>query len=593
MTEESNFQQTALSEGKTAVLKTNFSNHTILLAQIAQNANLLDIFSFEFKANELSFLLSNAAANEQKVITAMYTEATVEEKPIQLILDSGLTGSIITYQLMQQLQRTVDRPVQTVIVTADALVENDWLLKANANLDWKTQELKISYQGQYTIVPATCEKAPVFEFEEEKEMPLTETYMALGSTSNWAEETEQEIFEESRGWKKVRYSTPELQKQPPYILLKCKDCNKKLSLMRACISPKEEYETRTCYFYKACHRERFGSPKRSGKWDNTPYLTCGDMLSEEYNWIDVAMRGRICNQTFRKGTLFDAAYNSALNKLYYYPHDTEIIFDLTMTLINEATQEDVRQMKEAEYIEYTMELAGFDYEDEVEIYHQIASHIYLTKEAQIQQLEQMNIQLCEECVMPCNDQWCLECYAFSIPLPDENDENEIEFGVFELVKELPTTPIYLFKKQPSLQLKYFDNHGQGIRPEKSHEIDTGYDLRYPEKDTLVLQPKSLTKINLKIALEIPPKAMVQIASRLSLASKGINIRGGVIDAGYTGDITIMLQNKTDKPFKIEHAEKIAQAIYLLLINISGLQSVNNREPLGKSERRTQSFGSTG
>ncbi|KAG9301108.1 hypothetical protein G9A89_012491 [Geosiphon pyriformis] len=238
MTEESNFQQTVLSEGKTAVPRTNPSNHTILPAQIAQNANLSDIFPFEFEVNESPFLLSNVAANEQKAITAMYTEATVEEKPIQLILDSGLAGSIITYQLMQQLQKIINRPAQTVIVTADdmkktpvgeidnlsftidgitipvkvlvmdapqyqALVKNNWLLKANANLDWETQELKISYQEQHTIVPATCstfnkqsEKAPVFEFEEEKEMPLTEIYMALGLTSNWAEETEQEIFKE-------------------------------------------------------------------------------------------------------------------------------------------------------------------------------------------------------------------------------------------------------------------------------------------------------------------------------------------------------------------------------------------------------------
>ncbi|KAG9297778.1 hypothetical protein G9A89_011293 [Geosiphon pyriformis] len=54
----------------------------------------------------------------------------------------------------------------------------------------------------------------------------------------------------------------------------------------------------------------------------------------------------------------------------------------------------------------------------------------------------------------------------------------------------------------------------------------------------------------------------------------------------------MLQNETDKPFKIEHAEKIAQAIYLPLINISGLQLVNQRKQLGKSNRGTQNFGST-
>ncbi|KAG9293429.1 hypothetical protein G9A89_009153 [Geosiphon pyriformis] len=189
--EESDFQQTALFEDEIAAPRSNFSNHTIPPAQIAQNANLSDIFPFEFEANESPFLLSNAAVNDQKAITAMYTEATVKEKPICLILDSGSAGSIITYQLMQQLKQNVDRPAQTVIVTADnikktpvreiddfsfsingitipvkvlvmdvpqyqVLVGNDWLLKANANLNWETQELKISYQEQYTIVPATC-----------------------------------------------------------------------------------------------------------------------------------------------------------------------------------------------------------------------------------------------------------------------------------------------------------------------------------------------------------------------------------------------------------------------------------------------------
>ncbi|KAG9291353.1 hypothetical protein G9A89_003457 [Geosiphon pyriformis] len=164
--------------------------------------------------------------------------------------------------------------------------------------------------------------------------------------------------------------------------------------MEACISPEEEYKTRTCYFCKACHRKRFGSPKRSGKWDNIPCLTCGEILPEEYNWIDVAIRRGVCDQTcqyvlsisekVRRETPFDATYNSALNKLYHYPHNAEMIFDLAIALINGATQEDVCQMKEAEYIEYTMELAGFDYKDEVETYHQIASHTYPTKETQIQ-----------------------------------------------------------------------------------------------------------------------------------------------------------------------------------------------------------------
>ncbi|KAG9301740.1 hypothetical protein G9A89_003286 [Geosiphon pyriformis] len=154
------------------------------ITKIAENANLSDIFPFEFEANESPFLLSNAAANEQKAITAMYTEAEVEEKPIRLILNSGSAKSIITHQLMQQLKRNIDRPAQTIIVTTDgmkktpvgeidnfpftidgiiipvkvlvmdapqyqALVRNNWLQKANANLNWETQELTISYQRQH------------------------------------------------------------------------------------------------------------------------------------------------------------------------------------------------------------------------------------------------------------------------------------------------------------------------------------------------------------------------------------------------------------------------------------------------------------
>ncbi|KAG9304049.1 hypothetical protein G9A89_005959 [Geosiphon pyriformis] len=80
--EESDFQQSALSEGEVATLRSNPSNNTIPSAQIAQNANLSDIFPFEFEVNKSPFLLNNAAANEQKAITVMYTKATVEEKPI-------------------------------------------------------------------------------------------------------------------------------------------------------------------------------------------------------------------------------------------------------------------------------------------------------------------------------------------------------------------------------------------------------------------------------------------------------------------------------------------------------------------------------
>ncbi|KAG9306266.1 hypothetical protein G9A89_016170 [Geosiphon pyriformis] len=182
MPEEQDFCYTALSKDRAAAQQQNpfYTLTTILPARITENANLLDIFPFEFEANKSPFLLNNAVANEQKAIIAIYTEAKVERKPICLILNSEFARSIITYQLMQQLKRNVDRLVQTIIVTANsmkktpvgeidnfpftingitipvkvlvmdapqyqAFVRKNWLQKANANLNWKTQELIISY----------------------------------------------------------------------------------------------------------------------------------------------------------------------------------------------------------------------------------------------------------------------------------------------------------------------------------------------------------------------------------------------------------------------------------------------------------------
>ncbi|KAG9306651.1 hypothetical protein G9A89_004198 [Geosiphon pyriformis] len=472
MPEEQNSYHTALLEGRATAQQQNlFYNHTTIPpVRIAENTNFSNIFSFEFEANESPFLLSSAAANKQKAITAIYTEAETEKKLIHLILDSGSARIIVIADGMKKTPvgeidnflftlNGITIPVKVLVMDAlqyQALVGNDWLQKANTKLDWKTQELQISYQGQHARVPVTCstfnkcsEKAPAFEFELEEEKPIIKTFMALGSTSNWANKTEQQYF-----------SNDSLETKKP---------------------------------------------------DNTPCLICEDMLPEEYNWIDVAMRGGVCDQTcqyalsisekVKRGTPFNAAYNSALNKLYHYPHDVEMIFDLAMALINRATKKDVRQMKEAKYIEYTMELAGFDYENKVKVYHQITSHTYPTQEAQIQRLEQINIRLCKKCIMPCDKKWCFECYALSISLPSKNNENEIEFREPEATKKIGATPIYLIKNQ------------------------------YPDKNTLVLKPKSLTKINLKIAFKIPPGAIIQ-REQLEKSEKGTN------GFGLTGRFTV-------------------------------------------------------
>ncbi|KAG9286662.1 hypothetical protein G9A89_012212 [Geosiphon pyriformis] len=88
-----------------------------------------------------------------------------------------------------------------------------------------------------------------------------------------------------------------------------------------------------------------------------------------------------------------------------------------------------------------------------------------------------------------------------------------------------------------------------------------------------MAPYSLVKIDFKIVLEIPVSTMVQVASKSSLAKKKIDVKRGIIDAGYMGNIIIMLQNNSDKPYKIKFHEKITQAIFLLLVKIPQLVPV--------------------
>ncbi|KAG9299994.1 hypothetical protein G9A89_009722 [Geosiphon pyriformis] len=142
------------------------------------------------------------------------------------------------------------------------------------------------------------------------------------------------------------------------------------------------------------------------------------------------------------------------------------------------------------------------------------------------------------------------------------------------------------------KLKWFSDNDEGIMPEQAHDTDTGFDLRYPKKNAIKLEPHLRICLDLKIALEIPATTMVQLPSRSSLAKRRINIRGRIIDAGYVGNIITMLQNDSEKAYIIKPNEKIAQAIFLFLVRVAQLVSVGKKEELGITAKGIQGFGST-
>jgi dUTP pyrophosphatase len=80
-----------------------------------------------------------------------------------------------------------------------------------------------------------------------------------------------------------------------------------------------------------------------------------------------------------------------------------------------------------------------------------------------------------------------------------------------------------------------------------------------------------------------------IADRSSLASKGLKTAGGIIDAGYRGEVQVVLWNLSREPISLKAGERIAQ---LLLIPV-GLAAVRAVTQLSDSSRGTGAFGSSG
>jgi len=119
-------------------------------------------------------------------------------------------------------------------------------------------------------------------------------------------------------------------------------------------------------------------------------------------------------------------------------------------------------------------------------------------------------------------------------------------------------------------------------------MDAGYDL-YSIKDGIV--PAGSRKVvNTGIAIAIPPPYYGRIAPRSGLAVKrGIDVLAGVIDAGYRGEVGVVLQNLSDEDFPYKKGDRVGQ---LILEQCNTIEWVELDE-LEDSQRSDGGFGSTG
>jgi len=121
--------------------------------------------------------------------------------------------------------------------------------------------------------------------------------------------------------------------------------------------------------------------------------------------------------------------------------------------------------------------------------------------------------------------------------------------------------------------------------------DLGYDLYAAE--TVAFAPRGSALVPTGIAVQIsdvdgkPMGALLRDKS--SMASKRLIVTAGVIDAGYRGEIRVVMENLADHPATIEAGQKIANMIPYPVFT----GTVEVVEDLTESSRMAGGFGSSG
>lgn len=121
--------------------------------------------------------------------------------------------------------------------------------------------------------------------------------------------------------------------------------------------------------------------------------------------------------------------------------------------------------------------------------------------------------------------------------------------------------------------------------------DLGYDLYASESVTLAAKGNAVVPTG--IAIECTSRngepMGCLLRDRSSLASKRLAILAGVIDAGYRGEIKVVMENLGDQAYVIHAGDKIANMVPHAVLT----ETVCVVEDLAESKRKAGGFGSSG
>lgn len=141
-----------------------------------------------------------------------------------------------------------------------------------------------------------------------------------------------------------------------------------------------------------------------------------------------------------------------------------------------------------------------------------------------------------------------------------------------------------------MKLKVKKLRPDAIIPTRGSEKASGLDL-YAVQDYMIISTCTV-RVETGIAFGIPDGHEIQVRPRSGLSFKtGLRVVNtpGTVDADYTGDCSVLLQNTSQKDIEIKRGDRVGQAV-LCPVVIPELEEV---EDLSETARGAAGFGSTG
>lgn len=127
-------------------------------------------------------------------------------------------------------------------------------------------------------------------------------------------------------------------------------------------------------------------------------------------------------------------------------------------------------------------------------------------------------------------------------------------------------------------------------PGYAHPGDAGLDLH--AADTTTLQPGERALVPCGITVAVPEGHVGLVHPRSGLAvDHGLTVLNapGTIDAGYRGEVKVLLVNHGSEPVEVRHGQRIAQLVIAPVVTVD----VREVDRLDDTARGRAGFGSTG